>query len=232
MWELLGELQSYLIPLLTGAWWTIALCAVSAVFAVVLGLLACFGRMSQNRLFKYPAKFYIDVIRGTPLLLQLFYIYYALPELGVVIPAFVAGVMGLSLNFGAYLAEVFRAGIQSIDNGQHDASRSLGLGRFQRMRLVIMPQAFRTMYPALANYALVIIKESALVAVIGVYELMHAGELLAGSTFQATQVYTMVAVMYLAMCSVVARAFALGERRLIVPGYWEAEATSKAMGKG
>ena len=148
---------------------------------------------------------YIDIIRGTPLLLQLFYIYYGLPEMGVVINGFVAGVLGLTLNFGAYLAELFRSGIQSVDAGQYEAARALGLRR------IVLPQALRTIFPALGNYALVLIKETSLVAVISVYELMRAGEMLAGATFQALTVYTMVGVIYFVLCSVLAYLFRRSE---------------------
>lgn len=226
------QYTTILHPLLLGAWWTTALCVTSSVFAVIIGLFICLLRMSQNVVLKYSGKWYIDIIRGTPLLLQLFYLYYALPNVGIVMPAFLAGVLGLSMNFGGYLAEVFRSGIQSIDIGQQEAGRSLGLNSMKRMRLIVLPQAFRTIYPTLANYALVIIKDSALVAILGVYELMHAGQLLADATFEAMKVFTVVGAMYLIMSSVVARLFSLGERKLTIPGYWEAEATSKAMGKG
>ncbi len=227
----MNELMTYLAPLGQGAVWTLALSACSAVLAVLLGLLVCLCRMSSIRAVSLGAKWYIDIIRGTPLLLQLFYIYYALPELGVIIPAFVAGVMGLTLNFGAYLAELFRGGIQSVDAGQHDAGRSLGLSRVQRLRLIVLPQALRSMFPALGNYALVLIKESSLVAVISVYELMRAGELLAGATFKALEVYTLVGLIYMLMCSCVAHAFKRGERLLTVPGYWDPRKTSSDIGK-
>ncbi|MNI55787.1 Inner membrane amino-acid ABC transporter permease protein YecS [compost metagenome] len=176
--------------------------------------------MSPSRLLSRGARFYIEVIRGTPLLLQLFYIYYGLPEMGVVINGFVAGVLGLTLNFGAYLAELFRSGIQSVDTGQYEAARALGLRKVQRLRRIVLPQALRTVFPALGNYALVLIKETSLVAVISVYELMRAGEMLAGATFQALTVYTMVGVIYFAMCSVLSYLFRRSEKRLTVPGYW------------
>ena len=200
-----ATLRMYLTPLAEGTVWTLALFFCSAFLAVALGLVVCLCRLSRHRAVSRAARVYIDIIRGTPLLLQLFYIYYGLPEMGVVINGFVAGVLGLTLNFGAYLAELFRSGIQSVDAGQYEAARALGLRR------IVLPQALRTIFPALGNYALVLIKETSLVAVISVYELMRAGEMLAGATFQALTVYTMVGVIYFVLCSVLAYLFRRSE---------------------
>jgi polar amino acid transport system permease protein len=210
----------YVAPLASGARWTLALFFCSAFLAVAVGLLVCFARMSSRKWLRRMAGIYIETIRGTPLLVQLFFIYYGLADAGIVMPGFVAGVLGLTLNFGAYLAELFRGGIQSVDSGQYEASRALGLTPFQRLRVIILPQALRTIFPALANYALVLIKDSSLVAVISVYELMRAGEMLAGATFRSLLVYSLVGLLYFAMCSVISYLFRVGERRLTVPGYW------------
>jgi ABC-type amino acid transport system permease subunit len=180
--------------------------------------------MSASPVFSRPAKIYIEIIRGTPLLLQLFFLYYGLPDLGIVLPAFLAGVLGLSLNFGAYLAELFRAGIQSVDPGQRQAARSLGMSSLLLFYLVVMPQAVRNIFPALGNYALVLVKDSSLVAVISVLELMRTGELLASATFRALEVYTLVGLFYFAICFVLARGFIMTERRLVIPGTIAAEA--------
>lgn len=216
----LATLQMYLTPLAEGTLWTLALFFCSAFLAVAVGLAVCLARLSPSALLNRPARFYIEAIRGTPLLLQLFYLYYGLPEMGIVINGFVAGVLGLTLNFGAYLAELFRSGIQSVDSGQYEAARALGLSKFDRLRRIVLPQALRTVFPALANYALVLIKETSLVAVISVYELMRAGEMLAGATFQALTVYTLVGVIYFALCSVLSWLFRRSEKKLTVPGYW------------
>lgn len=224
-------LRTYLVPLSEGSLWTLALFFSSAFFAVALGLLVCLCRLSSAAIPRKLAKTYIEIIRGTPLLLQLFFIYYGLPELGIVIDGFVAGVIGLSLNLGAYLAELFRSGIQSIDSGQYEASRALGLTKLQRMKNVVLPQALRNVFPALGNYALVLVKETSLVAVISVYELMRAGEMLAGATFQALTVYTLVGIIYFMMCSVVSWVFRTSERRLSVPGYWSGSGENNDMSK-
>ncbi|GAB1575442.1 amino acid ABC transporter permease [Bordetella petrii] len=224
-------LRIYLAPLAEGSLWTLALFFCSAFLAVALGLLVCLCRLSRSPLLSRAARCYIEVIRGTPLLLQLFYIYYGLPELGVVINAFVAGVLGLTLNFGAYLAELFRSGIQSVDAGQYEAARALGLGKVQRLRNIVLPQALRTIFPALGNYALVLVKETSLVAVISVYELMRAGEMLAGATFQALTVYTLVGIIYFCMCAVLSYLFRRSEKRLTVPGYWSGGGESHDISK-
>ena len=126
---------------------------------------------------------------------------------------------------------MFRSGIQSVDAGQYDAARALGLTKRQRLTRIVFPQAMRTVFPALSNYALVLVKETSLVAVISVYELMRAGEMLAGATFQALTVYTLVGVMYFAMCSVVSYVFRRFEIKLTVPGYWSGAGNSHDISK-
>ncbi len=197
---------------------TIALTLWSFVLATVIGLVVCFCRISRLPVVSQVATFYIEIIRGTPLLLQLFYIYYALPDVGIRLPAFQAGVAGLSMNFGAYLAELFRAGIQSIDFGQREAGRSLGLTAPQSMRHIVLPQAVRVIFPALGNYALVLVKESSLVAVLSVRELMRAGELLASSTFQTMKIFTLVGAIYLVISYALSLTFRGVEKKLRLPG--------------
>ena len=197
---------------------TIALTVWSFVFAVAIGLVVCFSRISGVPGLSHLATGYIEIIRGTPLLLQLFYIYYALPDVGIRLPAFSAGVAGLSMNFGAYLAELFRAGIQSVDFGQREAARSLGLRPAQAMRHIVLPQAVRVIFPALGNYALVLVKESSLVAVLSVRELMRAGELLASSTFQTMKIFTLVGAIYLVMSYALSLTFRGVEKKLRLPG--------------
>lgn len=213
--------ETWLAPLLEGAGWTLALFAASSVLSVAVGIGVCACRMSGTAWLRNSAKTYIEIVRGTPLLVQLFFIYYGLPELGIVLTGFVAGVLGLTLNFGAYLAELFRGGVQSVDNGQFEAARALGLTRSQRMRAIVIPQALRTIFPALGNYALVLVKDTSLVAVISVYELMRAGEMLAGATFRSLLVYAMVGAIYLVICFVLSSVFRRLEKKLTVPGYWD-----------
>ena len=227
----LTVIKIYMAPLLEGAVWTLALFFSSAFLAVAVGLIACFARLSSKRLLRAAAKTYIEIIRGTPLLVQLFFIYYGLAEVGIVMTGFVAGALGLTLNFGAYLAELFRSGIQSIDTGQYEASRALGIRSLQRLRVVIIPQALRNIFPALGNYALVLVKDTSLVAVISVSELMRSGEMLASATFQSLLVYTLVGAIYFVMCSVISYVFRRGEKILTVPGYWDGASESSDFSK-
>lgn len=213
------DLRLFLPPLLEGVVTTMELTAVSFVLANVIGLVVCLCRLSPVPALSRAATAYIEVIRGTPLLLQLFYIYYALPDVGIRLPAFQAGVAGLSLNFGAYLAELFRAGIQSIETGQTQAARSLGMTTAQTMRFVVLPQAFRVIFPALGNYALVLVKDSSLVAVLSVRELMRTGELLASSTFQTMKIFTLVGLIYLVVSYALSLSFRQCEKQLRIPGY-------------
>lgn len=223
MQELAAEISLYLPALLRGAVWTLGLATASALGAVTVGLIVCWARMSSSPFLNFPAKVFISIIRGTPLLLQIFYIYYGLPEIGIVIPAFIAGTLALSLNFGGYLAELFRGGIQSVEPGQRQAAAALGLHQLQAFVLVVAPQAFRTILPALGNYATVLVKETSLVATISVLELMRAGELLANATFRVLLIYSMVGVIYYVICTCIARAFVSAERRAAIPGSLAAE---------
>lgn len=211
----LSDIALFMPSLLHGALWTLALSGAAACGGVLVGLVTCAGRLSSSRLLSRPARAFIEIIRGTPLLLQLFYIYYGLPEVGIVMASFTAGVLGLSLNLGGYLAELFRSGIQAIDAGQSQAAAALGLRRSQAFRLVIAPQAFRIILPALGNYTLVLVKETSLVAVISVLELMRTGELLANATFKVLLVYSLVGAIYFIICFAIARAFAWAERRAV-----------------
>ena len=227
----LGIIRTYLTPLIEGGVWTLALFFSSAFFAVAVGLITCFARLSSKPGLRWAAKTYIEVIRGTPLLVQLFFIYYGLAEIGIVMTGFTAGALGLTLNFGAYLAELFRSGVQSIDSGQYEASRALGIRSLQRLRVIIIPQALRNIFPALGNYALVLIKDTSLVAVISVSELMRSGEMLASATFQSLLVYTLVGAIYFLMCSVISFVFRRGEKILTVPGYWDGSSESSDFSK-
>ncbi len=139
---------------------------------------------------------YIQFIRGTPLLLQLFFIYYVLPYAGIVLTPFVSGALGLTLNYAAYMAEVFRSGIQAIPKGQWEAGSSVGMSRQLLMRRIILPQAIRIIVPSLGNFFVSIFKDSALVSVITMRDLMFSGELLASATYKHFEIFAMVAVIY------------------------------------
>jgi len=161
--------------LLKGAVVTLRLSVVSVFFGIILGLFLGLARISKNYFLRIPSTIYVEVIRGTPLLMQLLIIYYALPSFGINLGAITAAIVGLSLNSAAYTGEIFRSGIQSIEKGQMEAARSLGMTYFQAMRYVILPQAFRRILPPLTNEFVSMLKESSLASTLAVTELLRAG---------------------------------------------------------
>ncbi|MHB1414428.1 MAG: amino acid ABC transporter permease [Chloroflexota bacterium] len=195
----LSFLQSILPQLLAGAWITIQLTVFAIGAGVVLGLVLALLRISKSPILSAPALAYIEFFRGTPLLVQIFMIYFGLGSLGVNIPDFFSGFLALSLNSAAYNAEIFRAGIQSISKGQMEASRSLGLSYTQSMAFVIIPQAFRFCLPPLGNEFIALLKDSSLVAIIGISDLMRVGREINGRTLRSIEVFGYVAIVYLMM---------------------------------
>ncbi len=200
--------------LLTGAKLTVQLTATSVFFGIILGTFAGVARVTKG-LFKAVAAAYIDVIRGTPLLVQTFLIFYGLP--GLIkrpIPAYLAAVLALSVNSGAYVGEIVRSGIQSIDNGQWEAAASLGHSRVQTMWYIILPQAFRRILPPLGNEFIALLKDSSLVSVIALEELVRKGQLIIGRTFRPFEVWFAVAMIYFVMTFTVSRFVNLLERKV------------------
>ncbi len=194
---LMQDLIDFSPSLLLGAWVTIKLTCISMIGALQLGLMIGLARNSTLALSRVTARIFIDFVRGTPLLLQIFYIYYALPMIGIELPAFEAGVIALSVNYSAYLAEVFRAGIQAIPHSQKEAAQSLNMSGFLVMRRVVLPQALRIVIPPIGNYFIALFKDSALVSVISVADLMRSGQLIASTTFKHFEIFTFVAILYL-----------------------------------
>lgn len=209
----LGDTLSFLPKLLDGAVITILVSVVSYVLAALLGLLIGMARMTRFWPVRVFATVYIQLIRGTPLLLQLFSIYYVLPYGGIVLSPFVAGVLGLTINYAAYMAEVFRSGIQAIPREQWEAARSLGMSRKLLMRRIVLPQAIRIVIPALGNFFISIFKDSALVSVISMRDLMFTGELLASATFKYFEIFALVALIYFAISYPVAKLVDYVERQ-------------------
>lgn len=192
----LADLFQFGPPLLKGAWVTIQLTVISLAISLVVGLFTGLARISTQPLLRIPAAFYVNLIRGTPLLVQLMYVYFVFPEIGINLTPVQAAIVGLSLNEGAYLAEVFRAGIQSIGKGQFEAAYAVGMTYGQAMRRIILPQAVRNVLPPIGNSAIILLKNSSLAAIITVTELMHTGDMLATSTFKNIRIFSMVAVLY------------------------------------
>jgi His/Glu/Gln/Arg/opine family amino acid ABC transporter permease subunit len=183
-------------PLLAGLLITIELTFVVIILSLGLALLVALGGMSRWPLLRWPIKAYIEIMRGTPLLLQLIYIYYVLPEVGIRLNAFVAGVVGLSLNYSAYISEVYRGGILAVPKGQHDAAAALGMTRVLAMRRIVLPQAIRIVIPTLGNYFISLFKDTALCSVVSIQEVVFTAQILAARNFQYFTLYTVVAAMY------------------------------------
>ena len=201
--------------LLTGAAVTIEITALSITLGIIIGLFAGIARISKIRLIRYAAAVYVDFFRGTPLLVQIFIIYFALPLLtGQRIDPFIAAITACGINSGAYVAEIFRAGITSVDKGQMEAGRSLGMTWVDTMRYIIIPQAFRRVIPPLGNEFIALLKDSSLVSVIGFEELTRNGQLIIARTYGAMEIWLSVAVIYLIMTLSISRFVAYLEKRL------------------
>ncbi|MEG0798035.1 MAG: amino acid ABC transporter permease [Acidaminococcaceae bacterium] len=203
--------------LLQGAGITLEISALSVGFGLLIGMFVGVARLSSMKLVRYAANVYVDFIRGTPLLVQIFLVYFALPLItGSRIDPFIAAISACSINSGAYVAEIFRGGIQSIDPGQMEAGRSLGLTWVQTMRYVIMPQAFKRIIPPLGNEFIAMLKDSSLVSVIGFEELTRRGQLIIARTYASFEIWLAVAFIYLIMTFTIARLVARLERRYSV----------------
>jgi polar amino acid transport system permease protein len=187
---------------LMGAALTLFICAVAIFFSTLLALLAALMRLSSNGLAVGVASFYISFFRGTPLLLQIVLIYSGLPQLGVVLSAIPAAVIALSLCYGAYMAEIFRAGIEAIGRGQHEAARALGLTEGRIMRLVILPQAMRLIVPPTGNQFIAMLKDSSLVSVLGAWELMYLARTYGRSEYKPMEMLITAALVYWALSAV------------------------------
>jgi polar amino acid transport system permease protein len=195
----LSDAREFLPILLQGVWLTILITAGSLVVSTVLGLVWAMMRVSGVRALSFFAATFINVIRGIPIIVQLFYIYFVLPDYGLSLSAVQAGVLGLGLAYSAYQAENFRAAIEAIDKGQVEAAQTIGMGWGLTMRRVLLPQAFRTALPPFGNVMIMMLKDSSQASTITVAELALQGKLIASATFKNTSVFTLVALMYLTL---------------------------------
>ena len=155
--------------------------------------------MSLRWWLRWPADFFVEVVRATPLILQLVYIYYVLPSVGIRLEPFSAAIIGLTLNYTAYMSEVYRSGIAAVPRGQSEAAMSLGLRPSLTFRKIILPQAFRIVLPALGNYLIALFKDTALASVVTVQELMFSGQIIAARNYQYFTIYTITAILYFAV---------------------------------
>ena len=185
--------------LLTGALLTLGVSVASILVGLVCGLAAALMRMSPRRLLNQPAAFYIWIMRGTPVLVQLIILYTGLPQLGLKMTVLQAAIIGLGVNEGAYLAEIFRAGINAVPKGQFEAARAIGLSSYQTMRLVVLPQALRIVIPPLGNAFNSLMKTSSLASVISMDELLRRTEMLIQVQFKVLEIFIVAALYYLAL---------------------------------
>jgi glutamine transport system permease protein len=201
--------------LLVGVKLTIWITFFGLLIGFFLGTLAGLGKTVRSQILNKISAVYIETIRGTPLMVQVMFIYFGLPmAAGTRIPPLVAGVTAIALNSGAYIAEIVRGAIQSIDRGQTEAGRSIGLTRFQTVLYVIWPQAFKRMIPPLGNQFIISLKDTSLLVVIGVGELTRTGQEIIAVNFRAFEVWTTVALMYLVLTLTLAKLLAVTEKRL------------------
>ncbi|GAB6930205.1 ABC transporter permease subunit [Paenibacillus sp. JCM 10914] len=197
-----------------GIQFTLLISALGVLFGFILGLVIALMRMSGVRILKFLSTAYIEVMRGTPMLVQLFIIHYSLAAFDIKFTPIQSGILTLSLNSAAYLAEIFRAGIQGVDKGQLEAARSLGMTRGQAMRHIILPQALKGVLPAIGNEFVVIIKESSIVSFIGVFDIMYQAQILRGMTFAPLNPLLVAAMIYFIMTFILSKLLGVWERKL------------------
>lgn len=195
-WQFVWEI---LPTLLRGFVITIEATILGSIVAAIIGLVFAILRRSENRLISRPVGFLVEFIRGTPLLVQLYFLFYILPDLGILLPPLVAGVIGLGLHYGTYTSEVYRAGIDNVPRGQWEAAKAANLSASQTWRYVILPQALPPMIPALANYFIAMFKETPLLSAITVLDLMNEARSVANYNYRYLEPMTLVGVFFLAV---------------------------------
>ena len=223
MAKLIEILQTYSGMLIESLGQTMLLTLLSLIFAFIIGLIFGLMNVGKNKVFNFIGTVYVDAVRGVPLIVLAYFIYFGMPAaikaMGVPnfkLSALQAGTIALSMNAGAYMAEIFRAGIQSVDKGQMEAARSLGLGYAKSMQKVVLPQAIRTMVPSIINQFIISLKDTSILSVIGFPELTKAGNIIAGNTFAVLQVWAIIAVMYMIVITALSKVAKRIERRLNV----------------
>jgi len=216
-------LKTYSGMLLESLGQTMLLTLLSLAFAFVIGLIFGLMNVSKSKVLNFIGTLYVDAVRGVPLIVLAYFIYFGVPAgvkaMGVAsfkLSALQAGTISLSMNAGAYMAEIFRAGIQSVDKGQMEAARSLGLGYGKAMQKVILPQAIRTMVPSIINQFIISLKDTSILSVIGFPELTKAGNIIVGNTFKVLEVWAIVAIMYMVVITILSKLAKKVERRLNV----------------
>lgn len=207
----------FLPALAVGLYYTLLISVVGLIIGFALGALFGLGRISRVKIIYAVSTGYVELFRGTPVLVQAIWIFFALPLIiHYNLPSVLAGIIVISLNSGAYIAEIVRGAVQSIEKGQMEAGRSLGMNRHQTMRHIIWPQAFKRMIPPLGNQFIISIKDTSLLSVILVPELIFQGRLVAANHFNAVEIYSTVAIFYLAITLTLSKTLSVFEKRLAV----------------
>lgn len=210
-----GLVVTAMPALLTGLKNTLIVTAVAFVIAMVLGLVFGFLKISRNRFLRAISTAFVSVLRGTPILVWAFFFYFGLPQLiGTPVNIWVAGVLTLALNGAAYIAEIVRGGVQSVDPGQMEAARSLGLGHGKSMQKVVLPQAFKIMTPSLINQLVIMLKDSPLLLAIGFAELLYQAQQIYASNFRVTEVLLIVAVIYFVAITLLTQLANFADRKI------------------
>ena len=205
--------------LLNGALVTVEITACALLLSCGIGFVAGIGRLNpQRRMIYGVCSAYMLCFRGTPLLVQLFIWFFGLPQFGILLPAFICGVLGLGMYSGAYVSEVVRGAIQSVERGQAEAARSLGMSNRQTMRIIILPQAMVRMIPPLGNECIALIKNSAMVSLLTIQDLMHEGQRIISVSYRSLETYLVIALIYFVLITVTTMALRKVEQRLRAGG--------------
>lgn len=203
--------------LLEGLQITLYIFFIAIIIGFLIGLLMALLRLSPFKILNWIAKIFVDAIRGTPFIVQLFFIYFGLNSFEYLsMDNTTAGIVTVAINAGAYFSEIIRAGIQSIDKGQTEAARSLGLNSTQNMRYIILPQAFRRMLPTFTNQAIISLKDTSLLSVIGVADLTQEGRIQASATFQAFEIYLLLGIIYFIVIYLLSMLASFVERKFVL----------------
>lgn len=198
----------------SGIKYTLLLAVLGVFFGFVLGIVVSLLRMSKWRVLRFIATTWVEFLRGTPMLVQLFLIHYGLPEFGLEFSPIQSGAITLTINSSAYLAEIFRAGIQGVDRGQVEAARSLGMKQSMTMRYIVLPQALKNVLPAIGNEFITIIKESSIVSMIGVADLLFQARTITTITYEGLSPLVIIAVMYFVLTFTLSKLLGILEGRL------------------
>ena len=198
------------------AWVTIEITALALILGLVVAALAAAAKMSRSAPLRAIGTVYVSLFRGTPCLIQLFVLYFGGPQIGINLEPFAAGVIGLGLNIGAYMAESIRGALVAVDRGQTEAARTIGFSRFQTLRKVVLPQAARLMIRPLGVNTVALLKGSALVSTISVVELTYTAQRFIGSTYKPFEIFGVAALLYMVMVYAVARAVDLLDKRFAI----------------